>query len=76
MIIDVYSSVSCIWCKRLMDKLDNAGYKYNVHYLGVDYTKEDLHLMLGDHVNTVPQVIIDEVHIGGHDDTVKHLGLI
>lgn len=72
----------CVRAKELAEKLSNQRddftYKYiDIHAEGI--SKEDLSKTVGKPVETVPQIFIDEEHIGGCTDfeayAKEHLSL-
>ena len=61
----------CVRAKELAEKLknerDDFDYRYiDIHAEGI--SKEDLSVTVGKPVETVPQMFIDEKHIGGCTD--------
>lgn len=72
----------CVRAKELADKLsaerDDFKYRYvDIHAEGI--SKEDLEKTVGKPVETVPQIFLDQAHIGGFTDfeahAKEHLGL-
>ena len=72
----------CVRAKELADKLsterDDFSYRYvDIHAEGI--TKADLEKTVGKPVETVPQIFLDQKHIGGCTDfeayAKAHLGL-
>lgn len=58
----------CVRAKDLADKLSGteaiSGYRYvDIHEEGI--TKADMEKTIGKPVNTVPQIFVDQTHIGG-----------
>ncbi|APX93124.1 glutaredoxin [Halomonas sp. 1513] len=58
----------CVRAKELADKLSDigaiGGYRYvDIHEEGI--TKADMEKTIGKPVDTVPQIFIDQTHIGG-----------
>ena len=35
-------------------------------------TLDDLYEVLGKQVRTIPQIVIDDIHIGGYNELVEH----
>ncbi|MEH2920153.1 GrxA family glutaredoxin [Samsonia erythrinae] len=61
----------CVRAKELAEKLasqrDDFSFRYvDIHAEGI--TKEDLSKTVGKPVHTVPQIFLDEKHIGGCTD--------
>ena len=66
----IYSKQSCPFCVRAKDWFDRHGYTYTENVI---YDEEQF-LALQQKipgVRTVPQIFIDEKHIGGYDDLMK-----
>ena len=66
----IYSKPSCPFCVRAKDWFDRHGYTYTENVL---YDEEQFLAMQQKipGVRTVPQIFIDEKHIGGYDDLMK-----
>ncbi len=66
--VTVYSSTRCPYCVKAKWLLDSK----NVQYEEIDITDDDeARLKLIEKSNgmrTVPQIFIDEIHVGGCDD--------
>lgn len=61
----------CVRAKELAEKLtherDDFNYRYvDIHAEGI--SKEDLQKTVGKPVETVPQIFVDQQHIGGFTD--------
>jgi len=70
----VYSTSNCVWCDRTIDLLKD--HVDDITKIDVSTDKENLkamHEACGKKVNTVPQVIIDGVHIGGFTETERYI---
>jgi glutaredoxin len=52
--------------------LDSKNITYEVRELGEQWTREQL-LEACPGVRTVPQIILDEVHVGTYDNLKEHL---
>ncbi|EKT58366.1 GrxA family glutaredoxin [Providencia sneebia] len=72
----------CVRAKDLAEKLKNERDDFDYRYVDIHaegLTKEDLSKTIGKEVLTVPQIFIDEKHIGGCTDfeayAKEHLGL-
>ncbi|SDF97739.1 glutaredoxin 1 [Onishia taeanensis] len=58
----------CVRAKELADKLSDAGaitgYRYvDIHEEGI--SKADMEKTIGKPVETVPQIFVDQTHVGG-----------
>jgi len=61
----------CVRAKELADKLSAERDDFSYQYVDIQaegITKADLEKSAGKPVTTVPQIFIDEQHIGGYTD--------
>jgi glutaredoxin 3 len=65
--IDLYSSRWCGFCMRAKMLLDSKGFEYNEIDVDQDSALR-AQMMQRSGRRTVPQIFIDEVHVGGCDD--------
>ena len=65
--IDLYSSRWCGFCMRAKMLLDSKGVQYNEIDVDQDSPLR-AQMMQRSGRRTVPQIFIDEVHVGGCDD--------
>ena len=65
--IDLYSSRWCGFCMRAKMLLDSKGVEYNEIDVDQDSALR-AQMMQRSGRRTVPQIFIDEVHVGGCDD--------
>lgn len=71
MFVTIYGRLSCPYCvraKNLAEKLKNTVENFDYRYIDIieqGMTKEDIAKIIGKPVQTVPQILIDEKHIGG-----------
>ena len=71
--IVIYSKPDCPWCDKAKTLLKNYKFAYNEKVLNVDYSKEDLRVLIGPEKKlTVPQIFIDDKLIGGYENLVKY----
>lgn len=68
----VYSKNDCPYCYKVKQVLELTGSNFVVYDLGEDFTKEEFYDQFGTG-STFPQVICDDVKIGGCTDTIKFL---
>jgi glutaredoxin 3 len=66
----LYAKASCKWCRRVKEMLDAIQLPYTEFAVGRDVGVAVVEQRAGQPVRTVPQVFIDGVYVGGHDDTV------
>lgn len=63
----VYAAEYCPYCRRALALLDSKGARYTVRDVGCDSRLwKEIDERTGR--NTVPQIFIDDRHIGGCDD--------
>ena len=63
----VYTGLACIWCERVKTLLKDNGYEIEEIMVNQDILKE-LEIKTGEVIRTVPQVVIDDVLIGGYHE--------
>ena len=72
MSIIVYSKPSCVYCDKAKSLLKQLGYEYEEKIVTKDLTLEQLFEALGKQVRTIPQIVIDEKHIGGYNELKEY----
>lgn len=85
MFVVIFGRPACPYCVRakeladkLKEELDDFNYRYvDIHAEGI--SKEDLEKTIGKPTDTVPQIFIDQDHVGGYTEfeayAKEHLGL-
>jgi len=68
----VYSKEDCPHCYKVKQVLELTGNKFVVYNLGEHFTRDEFCSEFGEG-STFPQVLCDDVKIGGCVDTVKFL---
>ena len=63
----VYTGLACTWCERVKVLLKDNGYEVEEIMVNKDILKE-LEIKSGEIIRTVPQVIIDDIFIGGYHE--------
>ncbi|WP_394515444.1 GrxA family glutaredoxin [Pantoea sp. SGAir0215] len=86
MIAVIFGRPGCPYCvraKELADKLQAERDDFNYQYVDIQaegITKADLVASAGKPVSTVPQIFLDEQHIGGYTEfaawTKENLGFV
>lgn len=71
----IYTKTACPYCSKAKQHLDKMGIEYNEVEVGQDITTEEFKMRFNG-ATTVPQIILDENHIGGYDDLVKQTLLV
>ena len=72
MAIIVYSKPACVYCDKTKALLTRLGLEYTEKVVSKDLSLEELFKELGKQVRTIPQIVIDEKHIGGYNELVEH----
>lgn len=70
----LYTKDNCPWCDRAKQLMKEKGFTYTELIYNTDYTREDLQKKLPN-INrlTVPQIFINNEHIGGYENLVEFL---
>jgi len=66
--VEIYTWRTCPFCIRAKQLLDRKGVAYTEHSVDGDEPGRDAMAARGDGRRSVPQIFIDEHHIGGCDD--------
>lgn len=78
MFLKIYGTPYCPYCvraKHLAQSLKESRNDFDYTYIDLEQeglTMEDLEKMAGTPVRTVPQIFLDDRHIGGCDDFVAY----
>ena len=73
MTITIYSKPNCVFCEKAKSMVKNLGFEYEEKMFGKDFkTPDELFEAVGKQVRTMPQIIIDEKHIGGYNELVEY----
>jgi glutaredoxin len=68
----VWSKDACPFCDQAKALLTQRGIVYEERRIGADYTREQL-LEAVPTARTVPQIFLDNTHIGGFTELKQHL---
>lgn len=68
----VYSKDNCPFCYKIKTVLELTGSDFMVYNLNEDFTKEEFYSQFGEG-STFPQVVCDDVNLGGCVETIKFL---
>ena len=69
--VEIYSKTFCPYCVRAQHLLDTKGVPYEVYVIGFDGPKREEMIQRAKGRTTVPQIFIDDHHIGGCDDLMQ-----
>ena len=71
--IVIYSKPNCIYCDKSKALVKGLGLTYEEKMFGKDFkTPDELFEAVGKQVRTMPQIIIDDKHIGGYNELVEY----
>ena len=70
MIVKIYSTAICPYCERAKMLLEKRNIKYTEFKIDEDVKLFEEMLALSNGRRSVPQIFIDDQHIGGYDDIV------
>ena len=68
----VYSKPACQFCDKAKALLTQLKIEYTEKVVTKDISFEELFKELGKTVRTIPQIVIDENHIGGFNELREH----
>ncbi len=66
--IEIYSSFTCPFCHRAKSLLRQKGVEFTEHNVTLGGPLKEAMIARADGRRTVPQIFIDDQHIGGFDD--------
>ena len=70
--IVVYSKPNCAYCEKAKYLLKNLGLDYEEKVVSKDLSIEELFEVLGKQVRTIPQIVMNDKHIGGYNELKEH----
>lgn len=68
----VWSKDACPFCVQAKALLESRGIEFEERNVSKDWTREQLLAAVPD-ARTLPQIFLDETHIGGFTELRKHL---
>ncbi|NUR23623.1 glutaredoxin 3 [Frateuria sp.] len=68
--IEVYSTAVCPYCVAAKNLLKSKGLEWEEIRVDADPAQRDLMLQRSSGRRTVPQIFINDQHVGGYDDLV------
>lgn len=66
--IEMYATASCPYCVRARRLLERKGVRYDEYLVDADPSLRPTMVSRANGRTSVPQIFIDERHIGGYDD--------
>jgi glutaredoxin len=70
--IDIYTQDNCEWCDEAKKEFEKRNWNYNLYDINERVHYEKLMSLLSE-VKTVPQIWIDNEHIGGYRELMERL---
>ena len=72
--ITIYSKPNCIYCDKSKALLKGLDLSYEEKMFGKDFkSPEELYVAVGKQVRTMPQIMIDDVLVGGYNQLVEFM---
>ncbi len=71
MTVTVYSKPACQYCGKAKSLLTSLGYEYTEKVVTKDISLEEFFKEIGKTVRTIPQIMIDDEHIGGYNELME-----
>ena len=68
----VYSKDGCPYCEKIKEVLDLTKLSYVVYNLNEDFDKKSFYEEFGEG-STFPQLVLDGIHLGGCQESIKHM---
>ncbi len=69
----IYTKDNCSWCVKAKELMNKLHIQYEEKKLGVDYTRDDLRELIGEHLPlTVPQIFVYNKRVGSYEDFVDY----
>ena len=68
----VWSKDACPFCVQAKALLESRGIEFEERNVSTDWTREQL-LEAVPNARTLPQIFLDEIHIGGFTELRRHL---
>ncbi len=69
----VYSRDNCVFCDKAKALLQVKEIAYTEQIVGVDLSVGDLFVKLGKEVRAIPQIVVDNVLIGGYNELTAYI---
>ena len=66
--VEIYTKIFCGYCTRAKHLLESKGVAYHEYDISMDAPKRAEMLQRAHGRSTVPQIFIDDRHVGGSDD--------
>ena len=70
--IVIYSKNNCVFCNKAKHLVKSLGYEYTEKKMEEFDSPQAMLEDIGKQVRTMPQIIIDDKHIGGYNELVEY----
>ena len=70
--ITVYSKPQCPYCDKAKHLSTSLGLQYEEKVVTKDLSIDELFKVLGKQVKTIPQIVMNDTHIGGYNELKEH----
>ena len=70
--IVIYSRSGCPYCEKIKQVMELEELQYVSYELDNDFTKEEFYAKFGEG-STFPQVTLDDIHLGGCQESIQHM---
>jgi len=70
--ITIYSRPGCFYCEKFIAIAELEELKHVVYKLDRDFSKEEFYELFGEG-STFPQVMLDDIHLGGCKESIEYL---
>ena len=71
--IIIYAKPNCTYCTKSKHLIKSLGFEYEEKMFGKDFkTPEQLFEAIGKQVRTMPQIVIEDKHIGGYNELIEY----
>ena len=70
--LTAYSKPQCPYCDKAKHLLTSLGLQYEEKVVTKDLSIDELFKALGKQVKTIPQIVMDDTHIGGFNELKEH----
>tara|TARA_B100000902_G_scaffold361167_1_gene378404 strand:- start:1020 stop:1262 length:243 start_codon:yes stop_codon:yes gene_type:complete len=70
--ITIYSKPGCPYCVKIKKVMELEELKHVSYELDRDFTKAEFYAKFGEG-STFPQLTLDDIHLGGCQESIKHM---
>lgn len=70
--IKIMGKTNCPYCTKVVSYLQRAGEEFSYQSLKTEEQRDALKKM---GITTVPAVFVNDVYLGGYDETVRYVGI-